>query len=137
MPSAEVMQAEFGGGEKWQAVATTEWVRRLGELPEETRVAILDGQTRPSFVFAAATASRRAVHVVLLDCDPETRATRLRGPRGQPELATAQMDAWAAYLRAQADALQVPVIDTSSLSVDEAADKLANIVRRLCDGTIL
>jgi hypothetical protein len=34
------------------------------------------------------------------------------------------MDCWAAYLRGQADALNLPVIDTTSLEIDGAADAL-------------
>lgn len=52
------------------------------------------------------------------------RAARLRGPRAQPELASERMEAWARYLREQAVALGLPVLDTSRLSVDEAAEAL-------------
>ena len=34
------------------------------------------------------------------------------------------MDGWAAYLRGQADALNVPVIDTTDMGIDTAADAL-------------
>jgi hypothetical protein len=43
------------------------------------------------------------------------------------------MDDWAAYLRRQADALRLPVIDTSTLTVAESADQIEAIVRRLLD----
>jgi hypothetical protein len=48
--------------------------------------------------------------------------------RGQPELANERMDNWAAYLRGQADALGLLVIDTSDLSVDEMIDALESQV---------
>jgi hypothetical protein len=54
VPSVEVMERDFGSGEQWQAFATGEWIARLGALPDDVRVAVLDGQTRPSFVFGAA-----------------------------------------------------------------------------------
>jgi hypothetical protein len=41
------------------------------------------------------------------------------------------MDFWAAYLRGQADALRLPIIDTSSLSVANATNALEGIVRGL------
>jgi len=132
VPGVEVMERDFGSGEQWQAFATGDWIARLGALPDEVCVAVLDGQTRPSFVFAAAgRAARRQVHVVLLDCSPEIRASRLAGARQQPELASERMNNWAAYLRGQADALRLDVIDTSSLTVDEVADRLEVLVRRL------
>ena len=68
-----------------------------------------------------------------MDCDYAERNARLRGPRGQPELATAQMDGWAAYLRGQADALGLPVIDTSR-PIDEAVTELTSIAQALVNG---
>jgi hypothetical protein len=132
VPTAEVMDRDHGGGEQWQAFATGEWLTRLGGLPDEVRLAVLDGQTRPSFVFGAAPrAAPRAVHVVLFDCSSDTRAARLRGPRQQAGLANPQMDSWAAYLRGQADALNLDVIDTTTASVDETASRLGDLARRL------
>jgi hypothetical protein len=128
------MERDYGSGEQWQASATAEWLARLGRLPEEVALAVLDGQTRPSFVLsAAARAEPRTVHVVLLDCSADVRAARLRVSRQQPELANVRMDHWAAYLRGQADALGLPVIDTSRLTVTEAAAQLEKLVWRLLD----
>jgi hypothetical protein len=131
VPSAAEMEAEYGGGEQWQAAATEAWLRRLRELPDDVGVAVLDGQTRPSFVFGAAAAAAGGVHVVLLDCSPEVRSARLRGPRQQPELDTERMDSWAAYLRGQADALGLEVIDTSELDIAAVADRIAGVIGRL------
>lgn len=132
VPSAEVMERDYGGGERWQALATADWLARLGGLPDNVRVAVLDGQTRPSFVFDAADrAAPRAVHVVLLDCASNVRVARLVGPRQQPGLATAQMDNWAVYLRGQADALNLGVIDTTNTAIAQTADRLDELVRRL------
>lgn len=109
VPAAEVMEREFGGGENWQSVATARWVERLAANPDRADVAVLEGQTRPSFIRPALErAGARHAGIVLLDCSAEVRAARLHGPRGQPELATARMDAWAAYLRGQADRSDSP-----------------------------
>jgi hypothetical protein len=43
------------------------------------------------------------------------------------------MDNWAAYLRGQADALKLTVIDTSVLTVAEAAKQLEGIVLQLLE----
>jgi len=132
VPSAEVMERDFGGGEQWQARATAEWLSRLDALSRDIRVAVLDGQTRPSFVFDAADrAPASDLHVALLDCSAAARSERLRGPRGQPELATDRMTSWAAYLRGQADARKLRVIETTSLTVDEVADELEAFLRTL------
>ena len=134
VPTGDAMVRDYGGAEQWQAWATNQWLTRLAGLGEGVRVAVLDAQTRPSNVFAAAGAGKSwRAHVVLLDCSAGVRAARLRGPRGQPELVTDRMDNWAAYLRGQADALGLPVIDTSTLTIEEAARDLETIVRRLAD----
>jgi hypothetical protein len=59
------------------------------------------------------------------------RTARLCGPRGQPELATPRMDSWAAYLRGQADALGLPIVDTTELTIGEAVEHLQALVQRL------
>lgn len=72
VPSPEAMERDFGGGERWQTRATTDWVSRLHALGGDVDVAILDGQTRPSFVFdAGGAAASSRLHVVLLDCSPD------------------------------------------------------------------
>ena len=109
---------------------TSHWVRRL--VAEPVDVAVLDGQARPSVIrVVLAGAGPVTAQVALLDCSFDERARRLAGPRGQPELATAQMSAWAAYLRGQADALELPVVDTTGRSIAAVTDALAVEVERL------
>jgi hypothetical protein len=128
------MERNYGGTDQWQASATREWLVRLAGLTSDISLAVLDGQTRPSFVFdAAAVAAPCAVRVALLDCSPQVRNSRLRTSRKQPELANVTMDLWAAYLRGQADALNLRVIDTTALSVSQAADQLESYVLRLIE----
>ena len=132
VPTAEDMERDHGGAERWQAWATNQWLARLAGLDEAVRVAVLDAQTRPSTVFASPGAGAAwGAYVVLLDCSPEVRTARLHGPRGQSQLATPRMDSWAAYLRGQADALGLAIIDTTGLTVAEAAHQLATFVRPL------
>ena len=132
VPTAEVMERDYGGGERWQAWATIQWLARLAALDSGASVAVLDAQTRPSTVFAAPGAGTSWYPcVVLLDCAAEVRAARLCGARGQPELATARMDSWAAYLRGQADALGLPIIDTTGLTIGETTARLEALVQRV------
>jgi hypothetical protein len=112
----------------WQEQSTTAWVRRLAQLSAD--IAVLDGQTRPTFALRAFAEIGVPGRVILLDCARDIRNARLAA-RGQPELATHDMHAWAAYLRGQADALDLPIIDTSALDIDQAADALlAHVVRQ-------
>ena len=113
--------------EAWQETTTTAWIRRLAQAP--ARLAVLDGQTRPTFARRAFAEVGVDGRIILLECSREVRARRL-ADRGQPELASDDMHAWAAYLRGQADALELPVIDTSTLDVDQATDALLAL---LCD----
>jgi len=125
VPAPAVMEREWGGGEQWQEYATKTWIDRLVANPDGAELAVLDGQTRPSFIQPhLARAGVRYARILLLDCAPAVRAARLRGPRAQPELATQRMDAWAVYLRGQADALGLSVLDTSDRSIEAVADAL-------------
>ena len=125
VPSAQVMEQEWGGGERWQEQTTTRWIERLAANADRVEIAVLEGQTRPSFVQAAIERlGVRGSRIVLLDCQPAVRGARLAGPRAQPELNNERMDAWAAYLRGQADALALPVLDSTTRSIAEVADLL-------------
>ncbi len=122
VPGLEEMTRDYGSPDGWQAATTVEWVRRLRM---EGGRAVLDGQVRPSYILRALRDEPMPeARIVLLDCSAAERARRL-GERSQPELVTARMDAWAAYLRGQADALGLPVIDTTERSVEDVADALA------------
>lgn len=133
VPSMEVMERDYGGGEQWQAAATRRWLSRIAADLEPGCVAILDGQTRPSFVTAAQQqAPSLLVRTLLMDCSPAARRHRLES-RSQPELANPQMDLWAAYLRGQADALGLPIVDTTNMTVEEVADAIEAQIHFLSD----
>ncbi len=90
-------------------------------------VQILDGQTRPSFVRAALDREDLSrVRIVLVECERETRNVRLVA-RGHAELANPGMDSWSAYLRGQADALGLSVLDTTHRAVEAVADELLEL----------
>lgn len=129
VPSPDEMVRVYGGGSQWQAAATEQWIQRLARNDDGVDVAVLDAQVRPSFVRDALERSAiRHARIVLVDCGYDERNARLRGPRGQPELATAEMDRWAAYLRGQADALGLPVIDTTGQGIENGVASLARLV---------
>jgi hypothetical protein len=113
----------------WQRQATRQWLERL--RGEACKLAVLDGQVRPSEALAAARQAGISATALLMDCPGELRDERLKTTRGQPELATVQMTTWAAYLRGQADALQLPVIDTGALDLTHATDALERLARAL------
>jgi ABC-type nitrate/sulfonate/bicarbonate transport system substrate-binding protein len=132
VPTLDEMAARHGGPERWQRDTTTAWMRRLAANADGVRAAVLDGQVRLTFLRDAfAAAGVTSGHIVLVDCAPEVRRARLGGARGQPELATPEMDAWAAYLRGQADALGVPVLDTTHDAPAASAGRLRALVTAL------
>jgi len=95
-------------------------------------VAILDTQIRPHKALALLRRLGCAVHqVVLVECVQDEREARLRGPRAQPELASAQMENWAVYMRGQADALGLDSIDTAGAPVTVTLRRLQGIVESL------
>ena len=134
VPSPEEMERQWGGGEQWQEDATRRWIARLGRETSPTAVSVLDGQTRPAFIEPHATAAGATYRIVLLDCTPAVRATRLRDGRSQPELLTDRMENWAAYLRREAGTHGLPVIDTSRLPIETVADVLQHEVQLLSQG---
>lgn len=125
VPTPDVMEREWGSSENWQEQMTKQWMERLAANPEAVELAVLEGQTRPSFIQPQrARIGIGHARILLLDCTPVVRMVRLRGPRAQPELAGDRMDTWAAYLRGQADALGLRVLDTSAMSIEAVADVL-------------
>ena len=131
VPSPEEMTRLYGGGEQWQAAMTEQWIARLMGNDDGVRVAVLDGQVRPSVVrHHMERLGARSWRIVLADCGHAERNARLHGPRGQPELATRDMDCWAAYLRGQADALGLHVLDTAR-PVEVALAELAVLAGEL------
>ena len=67
--------------------------------------------------------------VVLIDCGHAERRRRLVEERRQPELDKLDMYAWAAYLRGQADALQLDIIDTTAASLAESSSELLKSIQ--------
>lgn len=126
VPSVGRMVAEFGSPQAWQVATTHRWIDTLAANADQARLALLEGQMRPDVVQDAfASVGVRRGGILLLDCAPEVREERLRGTVDPPERIGTQMNAWAAYLRGQADALHLPVLDTTGLSIEDAADRVA------------
>lgn len=108
------------------------WISYLSQPETGIELAVLDTQIRPHR--ALEVLSQAAIdyaQIVLVDCDPVKRNERLHMDRSQPELASERMDCWAAYLRGQADALKLSIIDTSNDSIDKSLVELELLVRDL------
>ena len=116
VPSEEAMRAGWGSGEEWQKAMTREWVARIAAMPDRGVPVLFEGQMRLSFVRdALCSVNLSDAHVVLVDCDDETRGRRLQNDRGQPELATLRMMNWARFLRSEAEAGGYEILDTTNI----------------------
>jgi 2-phosphoglycerate kinase len=124
VPSVEQMRGEYGSGHEpggaWQRAMTLHWVGRIRAILRRGTSVLLEGQMRIAFIQEALAENRLSdAYIALLDCDDTTRAERLHVHRAQPELAHPDMMNWARYLREEARAADVRVLDTGRLSVAE------------------
>ena len=116
----------------WQADVLRYWISHLSQPETGIELAVLDTQIRPHRALEVLDqAAIKYAQIVLVDCDPVKRNERLHVDRRQPELANPQMDCWAAYLRGQADALQLSIIDTSNDPIDKSLAELELLVTNL------
>jgi len=133
VPSESQLEALELDGESWQRNTISHWIKTLKGMTSP--MSILEGQMRPSWIQEILSDQSIArASILLLDCGDTVRERRLVHFRNQPELATRDMYKWAAYLRGQADALELPVLDTSELTLDDIAQQIA--VRALSLGRI-
>lgn len=108
------------------------WISHVNQPESGIELAVLDTQIRPHRALEVLSeAAIDHAQIVLVDCDPVKRNERLHVDRRQPELANPQMDCWAAYLRGQADALKLKIIDTSNDQLDQSLIELELVVRGL------
>jgi energy-coupling factor transporter ATP-binding protein EcfA2 len=108
------------------------WISQLSQQEPRIELAVLDTQIRPHRALQVLNqAAIVYAQIVLVDCDPIKRNERLHMDRSQPELANPQMDCWAAYLRGQADALNLSIIDTSNDPIDKSLIELELLVMDL------
>ena len=121
-PEAEMIR-DFGSREAWQRARTIEWMARLASEAATGGPILFEGQTRFAFLAKGAVAAGGvAYQPILIDCDDRTRMQRLAGERRQPELAHPDMMNWARYLRREARKLGHPILDTSTLSLEQSVE---------------
>ena len=133
IPTVEEMNARYGGPANWQAYNVRRWIENVIQT-DGADLVVLDGQARPSIIMDAANeAGFSAIHVTLIDGSHAERRRRLLVERTQPELDMLDTYAWAAYLRGQADALKLEIIDTTGMSLPDSVRCLAGSIRRFAE----
>jgi dephospho-CoA kinase len=122
-PVAEMVKKNVSG-EEWQRQMTIEWVKRIKADSLHHAPVVLDGQTRQSFIEEARRLAELSDYkIILFHCEDAVRDTRVIA-RGHPELANSKMANWARHLRQWALNRGDAVIDTTALTMQEAADEL-------------
>lgn len=127
VPAEHERTERWGSGDGWQRAMTIEWVKRIrGELINSK--ALLDGQTRPSFIAEACEINDVGSYkVILIDCTDDVRRARLL-QRGQPELANERMMQWARYLIGETKKIGGEIIHNHDLSTAGTAAALARLI---------
>jgi hypothetical protein len=101
------------------------WLGNI-KISDAGSLVVLDGQARPKVIQdAAKEMGISAFHVPLMECAHEERRKRLLENLSQPDEDNLDITAWAAYLRGQADALNLEIIDTTGKSVEDSIRELA------------
>jgi adenylate kinase family enzyme len=127
-PSAEVM-ATFGDGHQpggaWQRAMTLRWFERIAPILKSGRSVLFEGQMRITFIQEAlAVHNISHAHVILVECDDETRTARLTHDRKQPELANESMMGWSRYLHQEALEAGYEILDTGATPLTEAVERI-------------
>jgi len=120
VPTADAMHAGWESPRGWQKAMTWHWVQTARNVYRTHPLVLLEGQFDPQYAIAACSAHRLRHAVVLLHAGDGVRRERLAG-RGQPELATSDMDHWASYLHETTQQLGGLVVDASRTLEDVIA----------------
>ncbi len=105
---------------KWQKETTIKWIDKLVEVSINENVNIIfEGSTEFKFFIQGFEKNNFLdYHLLLFDCSKETMKNRLI-KRGQSELYTQEMENWLCYLRREAIKLDIEIIRTDDLTIEE------------------
>jgi len=121
VPTEREMVALYGSPRKWQRQMTLRWIERLVKSYSDQQWVIFEGQVDLEFIDTGFKVHEfQNYKIVLLHCKAESRKHRLMQERNQPELDNPSMAKWTEYLYRQALVKQVPILDTSDLTVERA-----------------
>src|SRR3990167_1351397 len=131
VPSEAEMIKMHGSPSEWQKAITFIWVEKILAEYQDKEVVILEGQVNLDFIEEAFKKNNVAhCAMVLVHCDFKKRHERLHQDRNQPELINDNMDNWARYLHNQAIQKNVPILDTSLMTVDEMVKWMMNYLNK-------
>jgi hypothetical protein len=118
VPSIEEMIQTYGTTSAWQKAMTYHWVKKLLTNYLDKEIIFFEGQVNLDFIISAFSGfNHHQYKIILVDCDDKVRHERLHQERNQPELVNDNMDNWSNYLRNQAIEKNVPILDTTLLTI--------------------
>lgn len=132
VPSIDEMLEQAGSLEQYQELLTYRYVKNITDNYSEFSTVIFDGQARFSFIEDACNIySVKQYSIVLVDCAWKDMRLRLCNERKQPELANFGMRNWGRFLRKQARERNIPIVDTSKVTLFEAVEIVQSHLFRL------
>jgi shikimate kinase len=121
VPSPAEMIEQAGSVEKWQELTTYRWIENITVDYQDKKLVLIEGQVNLDFIESACHKFGIARYfIVLIDCDWERMCERLVYNRQQPELVNQDMKNWATFLRKQAQHKNLPIVDTSHQTLEQA-----------------
>lgn len=129
VPPVEEMISKYGGPSEWQRAMTERWVDKLLNEYKDKKLIFLEGQVNLQFFEESCKKHNFTDYkTILIHCDDAIRHERLRINREQPELINQDMDNWAQFLKRQAIEMNVPILDSGKMTIDEMVNWVAIII---------
>lgn len=128
VPSLEKMLKDYGSPEQWQKIITHEWIEKLSKINDK-KLIFLEGQFNPQFLLEPIKKLNVENYLIIcLHTDKELRDFRLKHIRKQPELASADMDKFAEFLKEQTLNINGIVINPPVEGVQFTIDRILDAV---------
>ena len=106
VPSIAEMRRSYGSPADWQKVKTWEWIARLVNGNNDTKV-FLEGQVNLHFIRSGFQKYHfENYEIILIDCSEDVMSYRILHKRCQPELLTDEMKNWLRFLETRPENLR-------------------------------
>lgn len=129
VPSPEEMVRLYGGGDGYQRHIFKHWINYSKSKLLLSSAIIIEGSFKLSIIIEGCKEENILDYKILLfDCDDATRTERLCR-RGQPDIATPDMMNYAHILRSEAGDNNIPIVDTTGLSLNDTSDKVISYLQ--------
>ena len=126
------MTEKYGSPTEWQKAMTHIWIGKLTREYNDKRLLIIEGQVNLSFIINAfKDIGFTKYKIILVHCDNSVRHSRLHADRNQSELINDTMDSWSSFLKSQAIESNIPILDTTAMSIENMIDWFLSYIDKL------